>query len=84
MLVTVAALPGQVRPRFRSLGDRFKAVAVRWLSPAKPVLRNLASIPFTVAGWGLISAAAFELNLIVGLAATGIIAMVLEHQIADQ
>jgi hypothetical protein len=82
--MAVAALPGYVRPRYRMLRGHARKLGARLLNPAKPVLRNLASIPLTVAGWGLLSAAAFEWNLIAGLAATGVILMLLERQIADE
>ena len=82
--MSVAAIPGFVKPRFARLRRRVPALAARLLTPAKPVLRNLAAIPFTVAGWGLLSATAFEWNLLAGLAATGVILMILEHQIADE
>jgi hypothetical protein len=82
--MSVAAIPGFVKPRFARLRRQAPLLAARLLTPARPVLRNLASVPFTVAGWGLLSAAAFELNLIAGLACSGVILMVLEHQIADE
>jgi hypothetical protein len=82
--MSVAAIPGFVKPRFARFRRQVPAVAARLLNPARPVLRNLASVPFTVAGWGLLSAAAFEVHLIAGLAVTGVILMVLEHQIADE
>lgn len=80
--MAIAALPGYVRPRV--LRGHARKLAGRLLSPAKPVLRNLCSIPFTVAGWGLLSAAAFELNTTLGLAVSGVILMLLERQIADE
>ncbi len=82
--MSVAAIPGFVKPRFARFRRQAPLLAARLLTPATPVLRNLASIPFTVAGWGLLSAAAFEVHLIAGLAVTGVILMVLEHQIADE
>ena len=82
--MAVAAIPGFVKPRFARLRRQVPALAARLLRPARPVLANLAAIPFTVAGWGLLSAAAFGVNLGAGLASTGVILMVLEHQIADE
>jgi hypothetical protein len=54
------------------------------LSPARPALGNLASIPLTVAGWGLVSACAFQAGTTLGLGVSGVVLMVLEHQIADE
>ena len=82
--MAVAAIPGFVKPRLARLRRQAPALAARLLRPARPVLANLAAIPFTVAGWGLLSAAAFEWNQRIGLAVTGVILMVLEHQIADE
>ncbi len=82
--MAVAAIPEFVKPRFARLRRQGPALAARLLRPARPVLANLASIPFTVAGWALLSAAAFELSTVAGLAATGVILMVLAHQIADE
>jgi hypothetical protein len=56
----------------------------RWLSPAKPVLANLVSVPLFVAGLGCLDAAAFVGNLIAGLAVTGVSLIVLENVIADE
>lgn len=82
--MAIAALPARGMPGFRHLRRQALAAAARLLTPARPVLRNLAAIPFTVAGWGLMSAAAFQVGTTIGLAASGVILMVLEHQIADQ
>jgi len=82
--MAAAAVPGFVKPRLSHLRRQCAAAAARLLSPARPVLRNLAAIPFTVAGWGCISAAVFLASTIAGLAALGVILMVLEHQIADE
>ncbi len=78
--MAVAAVPGWVMPRAARLGAVVRAL----LTPARPVLANLLAIPFTVAGWGLISACAFGLNTLAGLGVSGVILMVLEHQIADE
>jgi hypothetical protein len=82
--MAVAALPGLARPRYRKLRSHARAAATWLLSPAKPVLANLASIPFTVAGWALLSACAFRFNTTIGLGASGVILMLLERQIADE
>lgn len=51
---------------------------------SRPVLANLASIPFTVAGMGCLAAAAFQVSVAVGLVSTGVLLVVLEHLIADE
>ncbi len=78
--MAIAALP-RVARRY---APRLRDVAARVLSPAKPVLKNLAAIPFTVAGWCLMSACAFQISTTLGLGASAVILMVLEHQIADE
>ncbi len=73
--------PGAARGKLAAGAGR---LARRLLSPARPVLANVASIPLTVAGWALISACAFAVSTTLGLGASGVILMVLEHQIADE
>jgi hypothetical protein len=82
--VTTASLPRLRGPLARRLASGAGQVARRLLNPAKPALGNLASIPLTVAGWALISACAFQVSTTLGLGASGIVLMVLEHQIADE
>jgi hypothetical protein len=84
--MAVASLPARAARSvpWRQICRRLAQSAARGLHPAKPVLRNLASMPLTVAGWGCLAAAAFALNTIVGLAACAPILMILEHQIADE
>ncbi len=73
--------PGVLRGRLAAGAGR---LARRLAAPARPVLVNLASVPLTVAGWALISACAFQVSTTLGLGASGVILMVLEHQIADE
>lgn len=84
--MAVAALPARGRRwgQARKLRAHAVAAAARLLTPAKPVLRNLAAIPFTVAGWAMIAAGVFEVSMVAGLICGGVILMVLEHQIADE
>ena len=82
--MAVAAIPGFVTPRLSRLRRKGRELAARLLTPARPVLANLAAIPFTVAGWGCIATAVFTWNTTAGLGALGVILMVLEHQIADE
>jgi hypothetical protein len=82
--MVTAALPGHVRPRVARLRRAVTAAAARLLTPARPVLRNAASMPLTIAGWGCLAACVFELNTIAGLGALAPILMVLEHQLADE
>lgn len=81
--VTVLTQPLSLRSRAKRL-SRYATRVQRWLSPAKPVLANLASIPFTVAGFGFLAAATYAWNTTVGLASTGVLLIVLEHLIADE
>lgn len=80
--MAVAAFPARAKRSLPRL--RLPTTVGKLLRPVRPVLANLAAIPFTVAGWGLISAAAFQVSTVLGLAAGGVILMVLEHQIADE
>jgi hypothetical protein len=88
--VAVVTAPGRLRPgdavRIRAAGQlaRLRSAAGRALRPARPVLRNLASIPLTVAGFGCLDAAALAWNVLVGLAGAGVLLIVLEHLIADE
>lgn len=59
------------------------AAGRRLLNPAKPVLANLASIPFTVAGFTCLDVAAFMQDMRLGLAVACPLLMWLEHMIAD-
>ncbi len=68
----------------RRVRDLARTTVVSALRPAKPVLANLATIPLTVAGFGCLDAAAFMWNTIAGLAAAGVLLIVLEHLIADE
>jgi hypothetical protein len=82
--MAVAAIPGYVKPGFARLLRRGNRFVTGLLTPARPVLANLASIPLTVAGWACIDAGMFAANTVAGLIVTGITLMVLEHQIADE
>lgn len=82
--MTTAVFPRPGRSILGKLPSAAGRLARRLLSPARPVLANLAAIPFTVAGWALISACAFAVGTTLGLGASGVILMVLEHQIADE
>jgi hypothetical protein len=59
-------------------------VASKALTPAKPVLANLAHIPLTVAGTGCIDYASFHLGGGWGWLVTGLSLLVLEHLVADE
>lgn len=76
------ALP-RIRRGFK-IRERIGGWAAKVLSPAKPVLKNLASIPLTVAGLGCISAGIFLASTIAGLIVTGVLLMVLEHMAANE
>lgn len=54
------------------------------LSPARPALTNLISIPLTVAGIGFIDTGVFIASAIAGWIVTGISLLILEHMIADE
>lgn len=61
-----------------------QAVWKRALSPAKPVLANLGSIPLTVIGLACVDFAAFHYIHMIGWAVTGASLFILEHLIADE
>lgn len=84
--MAVAAVPSRARrsARWHQIRRGAAGCAARLLSPARPVAANLAAIPFTVAGWGLIAAGVFAVSTVAGLIVSGVILMVLEHQIADE
>lgn len=82
--MTVASLPSRAMPGVHRLRAAARGLLTRLLTPARPVLRNAAAIPLTIAGWGCVAACVFELNTIAGLGVLGVILMVLEHQIADE
>jgi hypothetical protein len=63
---------------------RARAAAVRLARPARPVLANAASMPLTVAAYGLLATAATEWNALAGMACTAVLLIVLEHQLADE
>lgn len=54
------------------------------LSPARPALLNLVSIPLTVAGIGFIDTGVFIASTVAGWIVTGVSLLVLEHMIADE
>lgn len=54
------------------------------LAPVVPVLKNLVSIPLTVAGIGCIDCGVFLANTIAGFIVTGLSLMWLEHLLADE
>ena len=60
-----------------------KAAAALW-RPAKPVARNLASIPLTVTAFGCLGAAAIWWDPVLGLACCAPLLIALERLIADQ
>lgn len=82
--VATAAYPGvrgrRLSGRLRSLGR----AAGRWLSPAKPVLANLAASPLFVSGLACVDAGVFLASTIAGLIVTGGSLILLEHVIADE
>jgi hypothetical protein len=82
--VTTASLARPGRPLLGRLASEAGRLARRLLSPAKPALGNLASIPLTVAGWACVAAGVFAVSTTAGLISGGVILMVLEHQIADE
>lgn len=82
--MAVAALPATGQRSFRRARAAVAALGSRVLRPARPVARNLASIPGTVAGWALVSAGVFSVSTTAGLIVSGVILMVLEHQAADE
>ena len=55
----------------------------RFARPAVPVLKNVAQVPFTVAGLGCIDTGVFFASTIAGFIVTGLSLMWLEHLIAD-
>lgn len=74
-------------PRVRARLHPFRVLrnaAEKLMTPAKPVLVNLASIPLTVAGIGLIDVGVFYASTIAGFIITGITLIVLEHLAADE
>lgn len=81
--MATAALPLR-RTLLSRLRKEAGRAAGRLLTPAKPVLTNLASIPFTLAGFGCIDFAAFHLAHGWGWLVTGGSLMLLEHMIADE
>ena len=58
--------------------------AVRAITPARPVLRNAAQCPLSIAGTGLADLAAFHLGTGWGLLITGASLWLIEHMIADE
>jgi hypothetical protein len=67
----------------KSLGAAAQRVAVKVVAPTKPVLKNLAAIPLTVAGLACIDVGVFTASPIAGWLVTGVSLMWLEHLIAD-
>jgi hypothetical protein len=82
--MATAAVPGARRFRRPRWLDDAAVVAARWLSPAKPAWKNLASVPLFVAGLGCADFAAFHLAHGWGWLATGVSLIVLENAIADE
>ncbi len=72
------------RPRAIHPLRRLRQIAEKLMTPAKPVLVNLASIPFTFAGLGCIDCGVFFASTIAGFIITGISLIVLEHLAADE
>lgn len=84
--VHTVALPNTLRmPRVRVHPlRRLRQISEKLMTPAKPVLANLASIPLTVAGLGCIDCGVFFASTIAGFIITGISLIVLEHLAADE
>lgn len=82
--MTTFPLTVQSRKRAaRAIHDLFTRAA-RYARPVKPVLRNLASVPFTLAGAACIDIGVFKANVVAGWIVTGISLIVIEHIIADE
>lgn len=60
------------------------AFAARLVAPHRPALANLASMPLTAAGFGLVDFAAFHIAHGWGWLVTGLSLVLLEHLIADE
>ncbi len=69
--------------RTKALWNLTGSVLSAFVRPHRASLKRLTDMPLTVAGWCFLSTAAFELNTIVGLAASGVCLMLLERQISD-
>lgn len=73
-----------MRKKFGDVTHGIAVAAAIAITPARPVLKNLLSIPFTVAGIASIDFAAFHLSHGVGWLVTGVSMVLLEHMIADE
>lgn len=71
-----AGRPSQVFNNLRSAVTSF-------VRPAKPVLKNAASIPLTIAGLGCFAAGVFLINPIAGLMVLCPVLVLIEHMIAE-
>lgn len=88
--MTSITLPAAGTVKTRSYVKNFVLVttfawtlAVAFLSPAKASVKNLVSMPFSVAGLACVDFAAFHLAHGWGWLVTGISLLILEHMIAD-
>ena len=85
--MTTAAFPARTRrPWHHALTTRLLPlwqVLVTLAAPTRPVLANMAAIPFTGAGIACIDFAAFHLGHGWGFLATGLSLIIYEHMIAD-
>jgi hypothetical protein len=70
--------------RFAGWAGRARTVASSLLRPVKPVVRNLAKIPFTVAAIGILDGNVISWNTHIGLLITAASLVLLEHLIADE
>lgn len=68
----------------RAIGRSAVSAAARAITPAKPVLKNAAQIPLTLAGLGCVDAAFYRWALIPGLLATGITLILVEHMLSTE
>lgn len=72
-----------------SLSEKSKRAAAAYLKAAKagltgsPSLKNLASMPLTVAGLACVCAGVLLASTVAGLIVTGVLLVVLEFMIAD-
>lgn len=75
---------GRLTVMLRAVKGATASAATRVVSPHRAALKNLASIPLTVAGTGCVDFAAFHLAHGWGWLVTGLSLVALEHLIADE
>ncbi len=83
-MTSIAAPLIKRRMRTSAVMKRARNLLAVILSPARPALANLISIPLTVAGIGFIDTGVFLASAIAGWIVTGVSLLVLEHMIADE